>query len=182
MSTYEYNDLYLLCQDTGKYHVFSFDIEGSKKMDSKTRYDAQLKLIKLMTSIYSVLEEIQEKTGRKILVFEDDFVRFDASLPVKGFGMKVEPYLIGDVFGFTIYRDSIDKDVILSIYEYFRESLGIDFNMHIVDGYYETNDYALGGTKYFRGYCIDLLSNLHKEDVKQELNILRKELKIPNSN
>lgn len=182
MSTFEYNDMFLLCQDTGKYHVYSFDIEGSKKMDNKTRYDAQIKLIKLMTSIYSVLEEIQKKTGRKILVFEDDFVRFDSGLPVKGFGMKVEPYLIGDVFGFTIYRDSLDKDVVLSIYDYFRQSLDIDFNMHIADGYYETNDYALGGTKYFRGYCIDLLSNLHKEDVKEDLNRLRKELKIPNSN
>ena len=90
MSTFEYNDMFLLCQDTGKYHVYSFDIEGSKKMDHKTRYDAQIKLIKLMTSIYSVLEEIQKKTGRKILVFEDDFVRFDSGLPVKGFGMKVE--------------------------------------------------------------------------------------------
>ena len=76
----------------------------------------------------------------------------------------------------------MDKDVVLSIYDYFRQSLDIDFNMHIADGYYETNDYALGGTKYFWGYCIDLLSNLHKENVKEDLNRLRKELKIPNSN
>lgn len=26
MSTFEYNDLYLLCQDIGKYHMFVFDI------------------------------------------------------------------------------------------------------------------------------------------------------------
>ena len=59
MSAFEYNDLFLLAQETGKYHVFSFDIEGSKKMDSKTRYDAQLKLIRLMKSIYAVIEEIK---------------------------------------------------------------------------------------------------------------------------
>ena len=182
MSTFEYNDLYLLSQDTGKYHVFSFDIEGSKKMDNKTRCEAQEKLIKLMKSIYAVIEEIQEKTGKKILVFEEDFVSFDSGLPLKGFGMKQEPYIIGDVFGFTIYRDSLDKDTILSIYEYFREALEIDFNFHLADGYYETNNYAEGGTKYFRGYCIDLLSNLHKQRTIEDLNRLRKELKIPNSN
>lgn len=180
MSTFEYNDLFLLAQETGKYHVFSFDIEGSKKMDSKTRYDAQLKLIRLMKSIYAVIEEIQEKTGRKILVFEEGFNTYDEGLPLYEFGMKQEPYFFGDTFGFTIYRDSLDKDTILWIYEYFRNSLNIDFNMHLADGYYETNDYTEGGTKYFRGYCIELLSDMHKENVIQDLNRLRKELKIPN--
>lgn len=32
MSTFEYNDLYLKCQNTGKYHVFVFDIISSKKI------------------------------------------------------------------------------------------------------------------------------------------------------
>ena len=172
MSTYEYNDLFIKCQDTGKYHVFTFDIEGSKKMDNKTRCDSQVKLIKLMKSIYSVLEEIQEKTGKKILVFEEDFISFDSGLPVRGFGMKQEPFIIGDTFGFTIYRDSLDKDIVFGIYEYFTKSLDIDFNIHISDGYYETNDYSLGGTKYFRGYCIDLLSNMHKpynRNIKREV-------------
>lgn len=31
MSYEEYNDMFLKCQDTGKYHVFTFDIVGSKK-------------------------------------------------------------------------------------------------------------------------------------------------------
>lgn len=181
MSTFEYNDLFLLAQDIGKYHVFTFDIVGSKKMDNKTRYDAQIKSLKLINGIYNVLSELQEKLKRKILVFEKGFVSLDNPLPYE-FGIKQEPFVIGDVYGFTIYRDSLDKDIILSIYEYFKESLNIDFDYHLADGYYETNDYAEGGTKYFRGYCIDLLSNYHKENVKEDLSRLRKELKIPNSN
>ena len=55
--------------------------------------------------------------------------------------MKQEPFKIGDMFGFTIYRDSLDKDTILSIYEYFKCSLDIDFEYHLADGYYETNNY-----------------------------------------
>ena len=176
MSTYEYNDMFLKCQDTGKYHVFTFDIEGSKKMDNKTRYDAQVKLIKLMKCIYSILEEIQEKTGKNILVLEEGFVSFDSGLPYKGFGMKQEPFLFGDTIGFTMYRDSLDKDIVLGIYEYFRKALDIDFNMHMADGYYETNDYSEGATKYFRGYCIDLLSNIHKKETKEDLKRLRKKL------
>ena len=31
MSTFEYNDLYLKCQDTDIYHMFVFDMIGSKK-------------------------------------------------------------------------------------------------------------------------------------------------------
>lgn len=182
MSTFEYNDLFLLAQDSGKYHVFTFDIVGSKKMDTQTRRDAQIKSIKLIKGIYSVLSNIQEKLNRKILVFEDGFVPFDSPLPRYEFGMKQEPFILGDVFGFTIYRDSLDTDTVLSIYEYFKESLEIDFEYHLANGYYETNNYAEGGTKCFRGYCIDLLSNYHKENTIKDLNRLRKELKIPNSN
>ncbi len=182
MSTFEYNDLYLLCQDTGGYHMFTFDIVNSKKMDVSTRRIAQEKSIKLIKSIYQVLTELQDKLGRKILVFEDGFVDFDSQLPRYEFGMKQEPFVLGDVFGFTIYRDSLDKDTILSIYEYFKCSLDIDFEYHLADGYYETNNYVEGGTKYFRGYCVDILSTLHKKETIDDLNRLKKELKIPNSN
>ena len=127
MSTFEYNDLFLLAQDTGKYHMFTFDIVNSKKMDTATRRIAQDKLIKLMKSMYALIQEIQEKTGKQILVFEEGFVTFDDGAPLDGFGFKQEPFVLGDVFGFTIYRDSLDKDTILWIYEYFRNSLNIDF-------------------------------------------------------
>ena len=152
MSTYEYNDLFLKCQDTGKYHVFIFDIEESKKMDNKTRNDAQNKLIKLMKCIYFTIKDIEKRTNKKILVFEENFVSFDSGLPIKGFGMKQEPFLFGDTFGFTIYKDSLDKNIILNIYNYFKYSLNIDFNFHLADGYYETNDYDEGHTKYFACY------------------------------
>lgn len=182
MSTFEYNDLFLLCQQTGKYHMFTFDIVNSMEMDNMSRKIAQEKTIKLMKSMYQAIFEIQEKTGRQILVFEDDFVSFDSNLPLVGFGMKREPFLIGDTFGFTIYRDSLDKDTILNIYKHFKNSLNIDFEFHISDGYYETNDYDEGHTKYFRGYCVDLLSNFHKDRTVASINILRKRLEIPDSN
>lgn len=176
MSTFEYNDLYLKCQDTAKYHMFVFDIVESKRMSKEERVIAQNKMIKLMTRIYKTIEKIQETTNRKILVFEEDFVAYESGKDFKGFGLKIEPFLFADTFGFTIYRDSLDKDVIYYIYEYFKKSLDIDFEFHVQNGYYETNDFVEGIYKYFRGYCIDILSNLHKKETIEELEKVKKNI------
>lgn len=178
MSTFEYNDLYLKCQESGKYHMFVFDIVNSKKMSNQGRWNVQNKMIKLMTRIYKTIEKIQESTNRKILVFDEDLVTFKNCKPIRGIGFKQEPFLFADTFGFTIYRDSLDKEVIYYIYEYFKKSLDINFDFHITDGYYETNYYAEGNKKYFRGYCMDILSTLHKENTQKELKKLKKKLKI----
>lgn len=177
MSTFEYNDLYLKSQKTGQYHMFIFDIIGSKNMTYKYRNEAQIKMIKLMTKIYETIEKIEKTTKRKILVFDKDFVTFKSGIPYKGFGFKQEPFLFGDTFGFTIYRDTLDKDTIYKIYNYYKKELKINFNFHLADGYYETNDYTEGNTKYFRGYCIDLLSVLHKENTIIELNKIKRKIK-----
>ena len=177
MSTHEYNDLFLKCQDTGLYHVFTFDIEGSKKMSSLTRQIAQYKLIKLNILMYKEIEKIEQEENRKILVFEEDFNKLGE--PRKNvFGYKQEPFLLGDLIGFTIYRNAITKDEVIKIYEKYRNELDIDFEMHLVDGYYETNNYEEGNEKYFRGYCIDLLSNLHKDYNKEVREALEKQKKI----
>ena len=178
MSTFEYNDLYLKCQNTGLYHMYIFDIKGSKNMTSSKRKEAQEKMINLMNKIYTTLEKLEKNMNKKILVFEDDFVTYKSSKEYKGFGFKREPFLFGDTFGFTTYRDSIDNDLVYSIYEYYKKELNIDFDFHIADGYYETNNYNLGNKKYFRGYCMDLLSTLHKQETIKELNTLKRKLKI----
>ena len=67
MSTYEYNDLFLKCQNTGKYHVFTFDIVNSKNMSIETRRNAQPKLVSLMFKIYEEIQNIEKKSTLKIL-------------------------------------------------------------------------------------------------------------------
>lgn len=163
MSTNEYHDLYLKCQNTGKYHMYVFDMIGSKKMPFDYRRKAQEKMIMLMNMIYEHIEYIEKYANRKILVFEDDFVLYKRGLPYRGFGFKQEPFLFGDTFGFTIYRESLSRETIYSIYDHYKKELNIDFDFHLADGYYETNDYSKGGVEYFRGYCMDLLSNFHKK-------------------
>ena len=169
MSSYEYNDMFLECQDNAPYHVFTFDIVNSKKMDNNSRRVAQEKLISLALLNYKVLEYVEKIRNRKILVRPFDDKRQNGV----GFSqIDKEPVVIGNLTYFTVFRDSISRDEVIRIFEFCKSFLDIDFEFHYADGYYETNDWTLGHTKYFRGYCIDTLSNLHKPYNK----LLRKKL------
>ena len=72
---------------------------------------------------------IDDSNNKKILVFEDDFVDFDSGKSFNGFGFKQEPFIFGDTFGFTIHRDSLDKDYIYYLYEKNKQELGIEFGV-----------------------------------------------------
>jgi len=158
VSTYEYNDLFFKCQSNGIYHVFTFDVKDSKKIENGD--NVNLKLINLITIIYKKIQEIELQQNKKILVFEEDFTHIGEKL--MQFGYKQEPFLYADTIGFTIYRNSLSTEEIIDIFKQSKEILNIDFEFHIADGYYETNNYEEADQKYFRGYCIDFLSNLHK--------------------
>ena len=179
MSTHEYNDLFLKCQETGIYHVFTFDIKGSKKMTyngNNERLEAQYKIIELAIMMYEIIQKKELKENKKILVFESEFTKLgEPRLNV--FGYKQEPFLFGDLIGFTVYRDTITNDEVIEIFNKCKKALNINFEFHISDGYYETNNYEEGKEKYFRGYLIDLLSNLHKpynKEVRKKLQLINK--------
>ena len=84
---------------------------------------------------------------------------------------------------FESYERRVDKinaalkEYGISSVEECKEIIGIDYEFHYSDGYYETDDWCEGQDKYFRGYCIDLLSNLHKpynKKLRKELNKINK--------
>ena len=155
MSYDEYNDLAIKAQNTGIYHIFVFDMMNSKEMDGNTRKENQIKTINLMNQIYNHIKNLEIKRNSKILVtFENR----------DGFGLKDEPFIFGDTFGFTIYRDTLSYEEVINIFNYYKNLSNINIDFHIEHGYYETNDYTEGNTLYFRGYAISLLSNLHKKE------------------
>ena len=171
MSTSEYNDLFIKCQDTGIYHIFTFDIKNSKKMIKEQRLIVQYRLIELAIMMYKMIQEIELRKNKKILVFGNDFTKLNESR-LNMFGYKQEPFIYGDVIGFTVYRNTITEKEVLDIFNKCIIALDINFEFHLANGYYETNDWALGNNQYFRGYCIDLLVNLHKpynEKIRKEL-------------
>jgi len=165
MSTSEYYDLCYKAQNNldAKYHIFVFDIKGSKEMPKEERCDAQVKMEELMLKMYAEIENIEIKEDREILLRECIVSYNDRNKVNKKFGMLFEPFLFADTFGFTVYKDSISREEVLEIYDKFKGELGINFSFNINDLYYETNDYSMGGILFFRGYAIDIASNLHKD-------------------
>lgn len=159
MSSCEYNNMMLKCQKTAPYHVFTFDIVGSSKMDKETRAKAQYKFRDLVLLNYKMIEYIEKKKKMKILVrpfnttsvYEMGYTQTDK-----------EPVIIGDLSYFTIYRDTLTTEEVIDIFECCMYLLDVDFKFHYADGYYETHYWEEGINKYFRGYCISTLSTLHK--------------------
>lgn len=169
MSSFEYYDLFLKCQSSGKYQIITFDMVNSKLINPQKRNVLQAKMLILIETLYDQIQQIEQDKDTKILVFEDNFQRLKDNYQQVGFGLKTEPFILGDMVGFTIYRDSIDLDYIIKLFNQLKYELKIDIDFHINTGYYETNDYELGHDLLFRGYCIDIVSNLHKNTSKKLL-------------
>ena len=59
------------------------------------------------------------------------------------------------------------------LFEETKKELNINYEFHKASGYYETDNWLEGNHKYYRGYAMQLLSSLHKEECK----VLKKQLK-----
>lgn len=180
-----YNNLFLNCQTTGKYRVFTFDIKNSKKMDKRSRYIGQYELITLAERIYSDIKELEKVLKRKILLNEEGYGHFFDTSVQNDFAFKYEPFIYGDMMGFTIYNGSLDSEIIYKIFEKNKRELNIQFDFNINSGVYETDNYGLGTELCFRGYCIQIVSNLHKPEnkkLKEKLEKINVCNKLPASN
>lgn len=163
MSTYEYIDLCKKAQNSNsKYRVFTFDIINSKKMNKEVRNIASYKMELLMLKIYNEILNIEKIKNKEILLKEDVVSYKERFLVDRKFEMLYEPFLFADTFGFTVYNGSIEEEVVLEIFEKYKQELEIDFSFHVNNMCYETNDYGLGGILFFRGYAIDICSALNK--------------------
>lgn len=159
MSYHEYNDLFDACQNTAPYHMFIYDVQNSKAIQDKNR---QEKLLLLIHTVYQRILQL-EQVRKQTIIHRNSL--FDDDNPI---GYLREPILIdGDTIGFTIMRDSMTADEVNELFYQVREELNIPYEFHLADGYYETDLYEEGNTKYFRGYCIQYLNTLHKR--KKEL-------------
>ncbi|HHT38271.1 MAG TPA: hypothetical protein GXZ95_02510 [Mollicutes bacterium] len=160
MSYHEYDDLSIDAQKKGKYQIFVFDIKDSKKMLPKERRQIQLKSMQLLLSVYNRLEQLEMKLNRKILHKNSKFISPLNSSKNNFRGDMFEPFNItGDCFGLTIIRGSIDSEIVYNIWKEEKDKIAIDCEFRVADMYYETDDYAMGGTKYFRGYCMQKAEN-----------------------
>lgn len=156
MSYSEYNDMFIKCQNSGKFHIFTFDIVNSQNLDNNIRNKAQKELIMLSKLLYEEIQKIEKKNNIKILL---DMKELDSKIVINN-----EPFIFGDMFGFTVYRNTIEYDQVFEIFNRLLNINNIKTSYHVSDGYYETNNYEEGNKLYYRGYCIQMVSNLHKEE------------------
>jgi len=157
----EYNDMYLKCQSTAPYKMYTYDVINSKVMNDKNLCNNLFKLINLV--IYKIML-IEERTNKKILYYNNDLV-FDINKIDKSecFDLNnLEPILLGDAIAFTVYRDTISDELVDNIFEQSKNELNIIYEFHKASGYYETNNWIEGHDKYYRGYCFQYLTNKHK--------------------
>lgn len=168
MSYNEYTNIFLKAQDIGMYHMIVFDVVNSRSILPQERALLQNKFIKLTELVFNHLVNLEKKLGKDIILKENNFYRVWETKK-ENIGYLMDPILFGDCIGFTIYRDSLDKRIIVDIFNMYKKQLGIEVEFHVTDGYYETNDYSLGNKKYFRGYCFQFLEAYHKSEAKQNL-------------
>ena len=183
MAYEEYFDLYLLAQrnENAPYYMVSFDVVNSKQLSS-IEYGKMYENIGIIIKyVYFKLLEYEKQTGSQVLIKDERFFRpwEPESKGVINYNY-MDPYLLhlNDSFQFTVLRGSVSKEQIIKwVYEQ-KNMLNMKEEFHISDGYYETNDYGDGRVKFYRGYCISTLENLHKPEVQKDLKRIRKKLKI----
>ena len=168
MSYDEYLDLYLSTQERpdALFHVISFDIVNSRLIPANERKLLQEKIYIITEYVYNKLLEKEKETCKQIVIKDERFYRpWDNNK--NNNGNFSDPVIFGDSFQFTILKDTVSKDYIVELVNIIKNELNIQEEFHITDGYYETNEYEEGLNKLYRGYCLQILQNLHKPLVKR---------------
>lgn len=184
MSYTEYYDLYEKCQDYAPYHLFVFDVVGSKQISQiDDKYIAKISL--LIDNVYKKIEEIEKQTQKQILhrgpclsrpqlyEYTDGYSVFkQVNLPKEKRRYQLtelnDPFQIcGDTIGLTILRDTLTEEEVYNIFDQTKEKLNISYDFHYANCYYETDEYSEGGTKFYRGYAIPILANQHKKQKRK---------------
>ena len=172
MSYCEYIDMFLNTQKKQcPYRAFTFDVVNSR---NEQRYlNAKGKHFSFLDCVYSLLEHEEQKTG-KIILLKDNFNRKQVLLDqtynskrkdvaVKN-GNNYNPMILGDMVTFFVHNGSISSERMLHLFAEALRKFNINYSFHFLTGVYETNNYAEGGSKLYKGYMPQILENLSKKN------------------
>lgn len=155
MSYIEYNDLLLKCQNIGKYRLFTLDLIDS----GNTKLEKYNNLKTAMERIYQDILMLEKELNKQILITNEGFkTPLDENISF----LQEDWFILGDAVGITIYNKSIPTEVINKIIELNLKEMNLTDNVHQYNLSYETNDYTKGHDKYYRGYAIQISTNIHK--------------------
>ena len=180
MSYDEYFDLFFQAQEKDcPYRAFTFDIVNSR---NQAQYISEHnKFISLMTDVYDELKAEEEKTNTKILLDDSNNVKpiyvptfeikddesletFKKYSEVHWNGNLLNPMQLGDMITYFVHNNSIATEKMIEIFSKDLDKKGIDYPFHFQTAVYETNDYAEGGTKLYKGYVPQMLEKMSKEN------------------
>lgn len=170
MSYDEYFDLYLSAQENpdAPYYVVAFDIVDSKKMPQEKHTYLIYNFDNIMRYVYNKLLERQKELKRQVVIPDERFKRPWEAIerPTNQF---IDPVAMYDSFYFTVLRGTVTKEEIMQWVNEYLAILNIEVSFHVADGYYETNEYGEGSTKFYRIYCLNILEKLNKPHIKEKL-------------
>lgn len=131
MSWYEYSDMFDKAQEKGQYRCYIFDMKESKR-----GYDRQ--------KFYNLLKYFKEKLDKNIIHTNKLY--------------SETPCIVsGDIIMLLTKRGNIEEESIYKAFKKAKEESDIDKDFHYLSGYYETDDWVEGNSKYYLGYCIQEL-------------------------
>lgn len=175
MSYNEYLDLYLACQNKqdSKYYVVSFDVVNSRLLNETERNKLQENIYIIAKYVYNKLLIKEVELNKQIVLKDKRLVRPWDTQNIKYNGNFIDPFIFGDSFSFTVMRDTVTKDEIINWVNKCKDSIDMKESFHIIDRYYETNEYEEGNKMLYRGYCLQILANMHKSTIKKEISKLK---------
>ncbi len=179
MSYDEYLDLFILAQKNtdAMYYVVSFDTVNSKLLSKDKREALKNNIFSIVKYVYEKLLQKEKELNRQVVIHDERFYTPWSNEALVSLNHNyLDPSIFGDNFAFTIFRDTVSKDEIVEWVNECKRKLNMEEEFHIADGYYETNNYGEGGSKLYRGYCLQILERFHKPELQLRFKRVQKRL------
>lgn len=160
MSYYEYLDMFNAAQQKPcPYRAFCFDVAGSK---TNAEYISNRnKFFELIFYVKKQIRIIEHKQNSKILLCDEN------NKPLKQKHDDINsnnynPMILGDMVTYFVYNNSISPKKMQAIFADALNKFDIGYSFHFSTGIYETNTYADGGEKLYKGYMPQILEKIGK--------------------
>lgn len=163
MSYTEYIDMFKATQAKDcPYRAFVLDIVNSRK---QSQYIVEnVNYHRFVDYIYALLEKEEQLLGKEILLKDSNNLH-KGLFERKGInGNLYNPMVLGDMAAYFVYNGSISIDRFMEIAITAMKEYNITYPFHFATGVYETNDYASGGAKLYKGYMPQILETVSKSN------------------
>lgn len=161
MSYSEYWDLFYIAQKKQcPFRAFTFDVKNSKS--NKEYINNRDKYFKLIEYVYNALIQEEIKNNKKILI-KDKFNQKYSNQNTNN-NNYLNPMIIGDMFTFFVYENSMTQNEIVNLFIKGLKKLNINYDFHFMTGKYQTHDYKQGKSLLYKGYVPQMLEYLSKNN------------------